>query len=67
MFHSDITYSIMTERARDLRAAAEAARDVREMRRARRFWEERALPVATRRPRRSPAAGTGTGRTVTAP
>ncbi|GAA2597267.1 hypothetical protein SMC26_00285 [Actinomadura fulvescens] len=59
MFHNDIMYSVMQERARDLRAAAKADRDAAIVRRARRFWEERAPRVASRRSRRVRLAAEG--------
>lgn len=42
MFHNDIMYSVMQERARDLRARGENAREAGVARRMRRFWTEEA-------------------------
>ncbi|QXJ21751.1 hypothetical protein AGRA3207_002638 [Actinomadura graeca] len=52
MFHSDIMRGIMRERARDLRAEAQAARNASFARRAREFWEEQAQLAASRVRRR---------------
>ncbi|WP_168221257.1 hypothetical protein [Actinomadura sp. WMMA1423] len=48
MFHHEIMQSLMTERARELRAEAGAARDARLARRAREYWAERAERLTPR-------------------
>ncbi|MFV2174815.1 hypothetical protein ACFHW2_00460 [Actinomadura sp. LOL_016] len=52
MYHNDIMYALMRERARDMRAEGEAARTGRAARRAREYWADRMpAPGRTRRPR----------------
>ena len=45
MFHDEIMYSVVRERARDKRAEAEREREARTARRARRFWSEETASV----------------------
>jgi hypothetical protein len=64
MYHNDIMYSVMQERARDMRAGAQRARDASAARRSRRFWaEEAAQRTAARVVRRRSRAG-GTAATA---
>ncbi|MFF5260870.1 hypothetical protein ACFY4C_18175 [Actinomadura viridis] len=61
MFHNDIMYSVMQERARDLRARGKAARDAGTSRKARRFWaDEAAQQDASTEPRTTRTRGTAT-------
>ncbi|MCR3741358.1 hypothetical protein BS35_003919 [Actinomadura glauciflava] len=48
MYHQEIMQSLMSERARALRAEAAAERDARLVRRAREYWAERAERFAAR-------------------
>ncbi|MFI6521839.1 hypothetical protein ACIBF1_40235 [Spirillospora sp. NPDC050679] len=52
MFHNDIMYAVMQERARDMREEARARRDADRARRARAYWAEQAERLASRRVRR---------------
>ncbi|MFC9969781.1 hypothetical protein ACFVH6_02635 [Spirillospora sp. NPDC127200] len=55
MFHNDIMYAVMQERARDMREEARARRDADRVRRARAYWAEQAERLAPRRVRRGRA------------
>lgn len=55
VYHNDIMFAVMRERARDMRAEGESARAGRAARRAREYWADRMpVPARVRRPR--PAA-----------
>jgi hypothetical protein len=67
MYHNDIMYSVMQDRARDLRARAEKARDAGTVRRSRRFWADEAAKrvgarVVRRDARRAGGAAPAAGR-----
>jgi hypothetical protein len=59
MFHNDIMYSVMQERARDKRAEAKNARDITMFRRARKFWAEEAERLPEQRGARRGARARG--------
>lgn len=65
MFHNDIMYSVMQERARDLRARAKRARDIAAYRRRRKYWVEEAAQTAAdqdaRQGRRARGAASAAG------
>ncbi|MFI0351379.1 hypothetical protein [Actinomadura sp. 9N407] len=58
MFHNDIMYAVMQERARDMRVSAKRARDAGIARRGLRFWaDEAAKRTSARTVRRATRAG----------
>ncbi|GAA2422604.1 hypothetical protein GCM10010191_38040 [Actinomadura vinacea] len=66
MFHNDIMYTVMQERARDLRAKAKTARDISAYRKSRKFGADEAVeqpePAPARRGTRTRGAAPAAGR-----
>ncbi|MBE1531080.1 hypothetical protein [Actinomadura algeriensis] len=58
MYHNDIMFALMRERAREMRAEGDAARAGRAARRAREYWADR-MPVPGRARRSRAASGRG--------